>query len=313
MTGIADKTIIITGGNSGVGYECARTVAADCSYHIVLACRNQATARTAAERIRASTQNREIDVFPLDLASLSDVRRFAADIAAADLPPLRSLVCNAGIQMSNATTITEDGFEMTFAVNHLGHFLLANLLVDRMVAPGRIVFVSSGTHNEEIVTLMPHPRYRDFRALAQGDDGYPVESPGKAGRRRYSTSKLLNVFCTYEMARRLAERGIDVCAFDPGLVPGTGLARDYPKVLRGIWNYFLPLLRPFHPMISSARRSGLGLARLATDPALKDIHAAYYFIDKKSRSSSASHDTEEAARLWEVSANLADLHRSPAG
>ena len=142
------------------------------------------------------------------------------------LPPLHALICNAGVQSGAKQTFTADGFESTFGVNHLGHFLLVNLLLPRLAAPARVVVVSSGTHDPALKTGVPAPAWNDPMALAKGELG-PLaakDAPTKRGQRLYSTSKLANVLFTYELARRLPV-GVTVNAFDPGLMPGTGLVR----------------------------------------------------------------------------------------
>ena len=169
------QTIIITGGASGLGYAYACTFAV--SYpdlHIIIASRNQQQGTRAVRTLQQKTGNQHIAWMPLDLASLASVRAFAREVAARDLPPLRALICNAGLQVVSGTTSTQDGFEMTFGVNCLGHFLLVNLLLPQMVAPARIVLVSSDAHDPEYQSSMHRfvglnpPRYRDARAGLAG-------------------------------------------------------------------------------------------------------------------------------------------------
>jgi NAD(P)-dependent dehydrogenase (short-subunit alcohol dehydrogenase family) len=144
----------------------------------------------------------------LDLASLASVRAFAQVCAGRNLPPLRGVVLNAGLQFVKGTTFTQDGFEATFGVNHLGHFLLASLLLPQISAPARIVFVSSGTHDPDQWSGMPAPQLQDAVSLAYPkEDAAVADSIQKAGQRRYTTSKLCNVLCTYELARRLEASG----------------------------------------------------------------------------------------------------------
>ena len=255
----------------------------------------------------------------LDLASLAAIRQFALDFSAGNRPPLRALVCNAGVQHVGPTQRTEDGFESTFGVNHLGHFLLANLMLRHLEAPGRIIFVSSGTHDPSQRTGMPAPLLRHARSLAAPDDEEEAcRNPGFVGRRRYTTSKLCNVLCTYEMDRRLKEAGastpdrpITVNAFDPGLMPGTGLARGYGPAARFAWNSLGPLLRwalrPFHVNIHSPEDSGRALARLVLDPALESVSGRYFEGLREIRSSAESYDDAKAAALWEQSAELVGL------
>lgn len=117
------------------------------------------------------------------------MRRFATDLTTRDLPPLTAILCNAGTQIVTGTRTTVDGFEQTFAVNHLAHFLLVQLLLPRLVSPGRIVLVASDTHDPDRHTGMPAPAYTNARSLAYPDDT-ETGSASTIGRRRYTTSKL---------------------------------------------------------------------------------------------------------------------------
>jgi NAD(P)-dependent dehydrogenase (short-subunit alcohol dehydrogenase family) len=243
-----DRAVIITGGNAGLGYACAQTlVAARQGWCVIMASRDPAKASAAAAKLIAETPGAWVEVLPLDLGSLESVRAFAAAYAARDWPPLRALVCNAGVQVVSGTTYTREGFEITFGVNHLGHFLLTHLLLRHLAAPARIVMVSSDTHDPALHTGMPVPRYTRATALAWPEKSRPgtsvAENPRVVGGRRYTTSKLCNIYFTYELARRLQKEGlstidkpITVNAFNPGLMPGTGLARDYPPLLRLGWD-----------------------------------------------------------------------------
>jgi NAD(P)-dependent dehydrogenase (short-subunit alcohol dehydrogenase family) len=134
----------------------------------------------------------------LDLSSLASVRHFVREVDATDLP-IQALVCNAGLQLGRGPQRSADGFELTFAVNHLGHFLLTNLLLRRLAAnaPARIVVVASGVHDPKLRTGMPKPRITDVGALAVAE----VD-----GRLAYVRSKLCNLWFTYELARRLRAR-----------------------------------------------------------------------------------------------------------
>src|SRR2546425_691502 len=168
------QTVILTGGTSGLGYACARTIAASHpDWYLVIPSRNQRQGTQAVNTLQQQTGNQHIEGMPLDLASLASVRAFAKDFAGRSLPPLHAVICNAGLQVVSGTTYTQDGFEMTFGVNCLGHFLLVNLLLHHLVAPARIVFVSSDAHDPEssksFLSRMGRtvpPRYRDARALA---------------------------------------------------------------------------------------------------------------------------------------------------
>jgi light-dependent protochlorophyllide reductase len=311
------NTAIITGGNTGLGFECARALSETHDWHVVIACRDAEKGRDAVKRLQAQTQYKEIEAMTLDLASLESGRKFARDYAAVPRPPLRAIVCNAATQIVTGRTYTDDGFETTFAVNHLGHFLLVNLMLAQMASPARIVVVSSGTHDPAQTTGMPPPVYRSARYLARPDeDSKPLgDERGTAGRRAYTTSKLCNVLFTYELERRLrAEkavgsngRSITVNAFDPGLMPGTGLARDYGRLARFAWRFVLPALRPFVPNVNSAARSGRTLANMVTDPGFERISGKYFQGSRDVPSSKDSYDPVIATELWESSASMVKL------
>jgi len=323
------QTIILTGGTSGLGYAWAQTIAASHpDWYLVIASRNQRQGTQAVNTLKYQTGSRQIEWMPLDLASLASVRAFARDFAVRDLPPLQAVICNAGLQVVSGTTYTQDGFEMTFGVNCLGHFLLVNLLLRHLVAPARIVFVSSGSHRPEssstfmsrVIGTMP-PRYRDARALAWPEQ-YPDaqerhESPKVVGMRRYSTSKLCDVFYAYELSRRLQSQGystpehpITVNAFDPGPTPGTRLSRDAGAFGRFAWNVLMPRLRFAMPHMQSLDASGKALARLVLDPALKGISGKYFAGMEERASSEESYDRQKAAELWETSAEVVKLQPS---
>ena len=192
----------------------------------------------------------------------------------------------------------------------------------QLEAPARLVFVSSGTHDPKRKTGMPAPRYRGAQALAY-PERYPDpeeegEAVGKVGRRRYTASKLCNAMCAYELDRRLRAEGlstpeapIDANAFDPGAVPGTGLARDHAPLARFAWDKgagrLVPVLRRLGVPFSTPEASGRALARLVTDPSLEGISGRYFEVGGEARSSEESYDREKAAELWETSAELVGL------
>jgi len=297
------KTAIITGASTGLGLECARALLrADASWHVVLAVRDPARGAAAVELLG---EHERCTVIEVDLASLRSVHAFVGHVRGAELPPLHAIVCNAGVQVISGTQRTVDGFEMMFGVNHLGHFVLVQGLLDQLTPPGRIVVVSSGTHDPSKHTGMPGPRYTSAADLA-----YPPAdgdgSSAEAGRRRYTTSKLCNVLFGYELDRRLdhGARGITVNVFDPGLMPGSGLARDYPPLQRLAWRYALPALR-FLPQVRSARTSGAHLAALVAHPRFDGVTGQYFDGRKSIRSSADSYDRDMALDLWRASEQLA--------
>jgi light-dependent protochlorophyllide reductase len=318
-----DKTVIITGGNTGLGYECAKAIAASQpGWQIVIAGRSKQRISEAAQQLAELVPNAQVATLTLDLASLDSVRDFVNEFTAQDFPPLHALVCNAGIQVISGTTYTAEGFETTFGVNHLGHFLLVNLLLQHLAAPARIIVVSSDTHDPALSTGMPAPVYENAAALAWPEKSAPAPhtmDEATLGRQRYTTSKLCNIYFTYELSRRLEQQGlsthekpITANAFNPGLMPGTGLARDYTPFQRFAWNYVLPVIRPlarhFIPM-NSTQESGQALARLVLDPSLENISGKYYSGLKEIPSSQESYDLPKAFELWETSASLVKLTR----
>ena len=228
------KTFIITGGNTGLGFQCASALSADRSNVVVLGCRDVTLAEAAAEKLRL--KGRQVEVLPLDLADQSSIHSFVDKFRARAFPPLAGLVCNAGGQSVAAPTRTAEGYKTTFAVNHLGHYLLARLLLPDLAPGARITFVASNVHDPKQKTGMPAPRYETAETLA-----HDFKSGADAGKRRYTTSKLCNVYTTYELARHLAAstdqrlQSIRINAFDPGMMPGTGLAHTYPPVIRFAW------------------------------------------------------------------------------
>jgi NAD(P)-dependent dehydrogenase (short-subunit alcohol dehydrogenase family) len=324
------RTAIITGANVGLGYACARALLEDASgpspWNVVLACRDPVRAQEAVERLRQAAQAAgsaaRVEAMRLDLASLRSVREFANEVGqrldAGDLPPVHALVCNAGVQSGGKQTFTADGFESTFGVNHLGHFLLVNLLLPRLAAPARVVVVSSGTHDPAKKTGVPAPAWTAPMALAKGELG-PLaaeDAPRKRGQRSYATSKLANVLFSYELARRLPA-GVTVNAFDPGLMPGTGLVRDGSAPLRFLWHQVLPRILPLlrnliSPNIHTPAESGAALARLVVDPALEGASGKYFEGIREIPSSVESYDSARGKELWQASAALTGLDAAPA-
>lgn len=293
------RTAVITGANSGLGLECARALlAGDPSWHLVLAVRDPGRGADAVARLGEPSR---CTVLEMDLASLRSVSGFVRSLRAADLPPVHALVCNAGVQVVSGTEVTDDGVEMTFGVNHLGHFALVQGVLDDLARPARIVIVSSGTHDPAKHTGMPEPRYTSAADLARAGGG----GSGAEGRRRYTTSKLCNVLFTYELDRRLGhgEQGVTVNAFDPGLMPGTDLSRDYSPVQRVAWRVLAPLLHVL-PQVHTTRVSGARLAALASDARFDGVTGEYFAGRKPIRSSTDSYDRDKALDLWQTSERL---------
>ncbi|MFI5541711.1 SDR family NAD(P)-dependent oxidoreductase [Nocardia sp. NPDC051900] len=301
------RTVLITGGTGSLGYRTAEAIlAADSSWQVVITGRGQ-------DRVHAATRSlgdRAVGV-PLDLASLDRVRHFAREFGEHQLPPLHAIICNAGVQIVSGTVLTVDGIEQTFAVNHLAHFLLVRELLPKLRTPGRIIFVASDTHDPTKPTGMPAPSYSTAWDLAHPDVADNASRPGSIGRRRYTTSKLCNVLTTYELARQLdsgtVPPKITVNAFDPGLMPGTGLGRDYHGIQGLAWRYLLPALTAVPGInVHTSRRSGQALARLVLSPDLATVTGKYFSGYRQIRSSADSYDLDKAEDLWTTSIKLTE-------
>lgn len=212
---------------------------------------------------------------------------------------------HAGFNGGNGTTQTEDGFEPVFGVSHLGHFLLANLLLEQMQPTGRIVFVSSDMHDPPRVFSRTTPAFTDAFDLARPDD------TARVSMMQYTLAKLSNIMCAYEMSGRLSsetDTGITVNAFNPGLMTDTNFTagadgRQAPALVRGLMGAFGSLLGKR----GSATGSGRQLADLVIDPAYAKETGLYFDRGELTESSGPSHDKKAAQKLWRQSAELVGL------
>jgi NAD(P)-dependent dehydrogenase (short-subunit alcohol dehydrogenase family) len=288
---LTGRLIIVTGANSGIGFEAARELTRH-GAHVVLACRNRDKAQAALDEIRAEIPDAAVEIMLLDLASLASVRQFA-EAFRAEHSRLDVLVNNAGIMMVPYGT-TEDSFERQLGTNHLGHFALTGLLVDLLLeTPGsRVVNVSSTGH---------HFGRIDFGNLMyRNGQGY---SPARA----YGRSKLANLLFTYELQRRYAAVGSDAIAV--AAHPG-GAHTNLGRYLEDRW--YFGLFKRLEPLVAqSAAMGALPILRAATDPEVQG--GQYYgpsgFLQLRGLpvvvgSSRASHDEAVARRLWTVSEQL---------
>jgi NAD(P)-dependent dehydrogenase (short-subunit alcohol dehydrogenase family) len=290
-TDVPDQTgrvAVVTGSNTGIGYQAAAALA-DRGAHVVLAVRNLDKGNDAVARILAASRGADVAVQQLDLTSLESVRA-AAEALRAAYPRIDLLINNAGVMYTPKQT-TADGFELQFGTNHLGHFALTGLLLDRMFVEGaRVVTVSSNAHRIKAAIhfddLHWERRYNRFAA--------------------YGQAKLANLLFTHELQRRLAENSrptISVAAH-PG-ASNTELTRNLPAIVR-------PAERLVAPLISQRPEMGaLPTLRAATDPTVAG--GQYYGPDglgqqrghpKLVEPSEQSHDAELQHRLWQVSEEL---------
>jgi NAD(P)-dependent dehydrogenase (short-subunit alcohol dehydrogenase family) len=275
------KTVLITGATAGIGAVTARRLAA---MGAAVAAVGRDPARTAAlvEQIKGETPGARADGLLADLSSQAEVRRLAREVHDR-YPRLDVLLNNAGAIFFGRQE-TADGIERTFALNHLGYFLLTGLLLDRLKAsaPARVVNVASAAHRRGRI---------DFDDL-QGRRRY-------SGWAAYSNSKLANLLFTYELARRLDGTGVTANAVHPGLV-ATRFGTNNGRLAR--------VLRPVFDLFSlSAEEGARTLVYLASSPAVEGVTGKYFIKEREAESSPASHDREAAARLWRVSEELTGM------
>jgi NAD(P)-dependent dehydrogenase (short-subunit alcohol dehydrogenase family) len=288
---LTGKVIIVTGANSGIGFEAAKEFARK-GAHTILACRNMDKAQAALDGIQAEIPDAQAEIIQLDLASLESVHQFAQAFKL-KYDQLDVLVNNAGIMMVPYGT-TEDGFERHFGTNHLGHFALTGLLIDRLLKTprSRVVNVSSTGHRFGSM---------DFEDLMyRSGHGY---SPARA----YGRSKLANLLFTYELQRRYEALGADAIAV--AAHPG-GANTNLGRYLDGRW--FFRLLRLLEPLVTqSAAMGAQPTMRAATDRHV--VGGQYFgpsgFAEQKGspvvvQSNGASHDEAAARQLWQVSEQL---------
>ncbi|MCW3127318.1 MAG: hypothetical protein JWO03_2976 [Bacteroidetes bacterium] len=297
------RSIIITGATNGIGYECAIQMARIApNEQIVIACRNQQAGREVIQNIKKRVGHENIICLPLDLESLRSVREFAALFSKQSGNRIIALVNNAGIQNIAKTKFTKDGFESTFGTNHIGPFYLTLLLLPWMDDDGSITFTASGVHDPLQKTGIEPPIYTSDKDLAFPKE--TTENESITGKRRYSTSKLCNILMTYELQRRLVNTNIRVNAFDPGMVPGTGLARTYPPIMQFAWKNVMPVLAWFKHNVNTPQNSGRRLANLAYSEQYKKCKGKYFEGEKEIRSSTDSYNTAFQKDLWQSSIEL---------
>lgn len=282
------RVAMITGGNSGIGFATASKLAAQ-GFHVILASRNQQTSARAMARIHAGNPNASVESLPLDLASFAAVRQCAAAFQAQGYP-LHVLINNAGGSIAGKqASFTTDGFELTLGTNHLGHFLLTNLLLDNLKrsAPARVITVSSQLHIPGYGGGPP-PDF-DYDNL-KGEKYYDA-------RVFYRNSKLANMWFTYELQRRLTGTGVTSNAVCPGFVPAAIADRRTSLIERFIYKQILARM----PFARSLEQASASYLVAATDPHLEGAGGKFIVDGKERRSSDDSYDEQKARRLWELS------------
>lgn len=279
---VKDKVCVVTGGNSGIGLHAAIGLARQ-GARVAIVSRDRAKGEAALAELKEKAQVDQADLIVGDLGSLAQVRALAQEVLGR-YPRLHVLVNNAGLWMTERK-LTPDGLETTFAVNHLGPFLLTNLLLERLVesAPARIVNVSSAGHAQGRIAW---------------DD---LQSERRFGKvQAYCDSKLMNVLFTRELARRLEGTGVTANALHPGVV-NTNLSSNSTGLMRFFWDLLAPIF------FISPEKGARTTLHVATSPALEGVSGKYFSASREKTPARAARSDEDARRLWEVSERLAGL------
>jgi len=275
MTG---KICIVTGANTGIGNETALGLA-KLGATVVMVCRDRERGEVALREIKQKSRNDRVELMICDFSSQNSIRQFASDFKQRH-DRLKVLVNNAGVVLRERS-MTEDGLESTFAINHLGYFLLTNLLLDLLEksAPSRIVNVASTAHKYGKLDINSWVIGRDYSTFGA-----------------YANSKLANVLFTYELARRLEGTGVTANCLHPGGV-GTNLFRGLPKFMQTLIKL----------VTISPERGARTSIFLASSHEVEGVTGKYFARRRQQKSSEASHNKEAAHQLWEVSEGLTGL------
>ncbi len=270
------KYVLVTGANSGMGLA-ATVEMARLGATVIMACRSRQRGEEALEEAKRRSGSEQIHLMLCDLGSFSSIRAFAEAFKAA-YPVLDVLMNNAGV-VTIKRELTADGYERDLGVNHLGHFLLTNLLLDNLKAAeqGRIVVVASGAYKMGRLYLDDHTLSRGF-------------NPGKA----YARSKLANILFTRELAAYLQGTSVTVNCLHPGAV-GTSIGVNRET---GFGRTILKLLS--HVFLTPEQGADTAIY-LATAPELSNVSGQYYYRRQVQELSPRARNEEEAARLWEWS------------
>ena len=287
------KTAIVTGANTGLGKETVVDLVRR-GARVIMACRSLKRGEAAKKDVVEGTGSNNVIVKHLDLASLRSVRAFAEDMNKNEVR-LDILVNNAAVYYPKEFTKTEDGFELTMGVNHLGHFLLTNLLVDllKKSAPSRVVVVSSLSHRENMKKLTGHELGLNYDKMTS-DISYE-------GNVAYEDSKLANVLFARELARRLKDTGVTANSLHPGVIP-TQLQSKLP----GLYRY--PVRFAMRIIGKTLEQGAQTQIYLAVSEEVEGVTGLYFADCKETEPSEYAQDNVAAKKLWEVSAKLVGLN-----
>lgn len=305
-TTIDPGTVLITGPTGGLGRAAVLAMAGRPKSQrpdllLVGRAGDRLTQVTDAARAAGAT----VHAIGCDLSRLADVRAAAEEakeiLASGAVRPLRALVANAGISVVDTHNASADGYEMTFAVNYLAHAQLIGDLLPSFAAPARIVLIGSNTYHANLMRKMiavPPAVWRDPIELAQ-PAAADVRPTIKAAGIAYSNSKLAILYYAHELQRRAPE-GLNVSVFEPGFMPGTGLAREHGKWAQRIGRGIERL-----PRVASPAKSGPQLASIALDERWSHLRDGAFVVRGRERDlKPIAHDPERERRLWETTAIL---------
>ena len=285
------KNVIITGANSGLGFETAKKIAKEKEYRIILACRNAEKAAAAKERIIAETGNENVEYMILDTSLLSSVRAFTNEYLS-KYNTVDVLINNAGISAMRDSGTTEEGFEIVFATNYLGHFLLTQLLLPYFAEKARIINISSDMHNPPSGIEWKGAEYLAHEAMAD--------------RSRYSHSKLCLIYLTHKLDEVLKEQGSSVCvnSFNPGFMVATGFSGGHADKARAL------MVKTTMPdRYGELESSSDALVEAAISDKYDGVSGKYF--DRSfgiKDSSELSYSKENAEELWAKTLEFADIH-----
>lgn len=279
---VRDKNILITGATNGIGLE-ASVALARRGARVAMVGRDPQRTEAAVSDVRQRSGSNEVSSLLCDFSSQDSIRQLAQTVLASH-DRLDVLINNAG-GVNKTRRLTVDGIETTFAVNHLGYFLLTNLLLDLLVrsAPARVVTVASEAHRSGTL---------DFDDLGY-ERGYAI-------MRSYSRSKLANILFATELARRLEGTGVTSNSLHPGVVS--------TNIWSGAGAWLKPLIRTLlRPFFLSAEKGAATIVQLAADPALEGVNGKYFVRGKAVTPAPLAQDAALARRLWEVSSKMVDV------
>ena len=273
-----NKLCVITGANSGIGFETTKELAAQGAF-VVMVCRNEDKADTARKAIINEIPDAGLSIVLCDFSSMDDIRRAAADIAV-QYEKIDILINNHGFIAKEYDT-TVDGLEQTFGVNHIGYFLFTNLLLPQVKAAGkaRIINVASTAHRRG--EFDP-----DNIQLKTGYDNWKA----------YGNSKLFNILFTKELAERLKDTEVTANCLHPGVI-----ASNFGQSSTWLVKVFYKLAGP---LMKNNRQGAETTIYLATSPEVEDVSGAYFSNKKVATPSRIARDSEAAKKLWEISEEI---------